>query len=175
MPSYPKIPNKSGNLFYHHHPFLCSAEDDLRDVCKEVVSIQSTYYRFGIALGLRAGVLDSIRKAFHHVIDQAFDEVLLVWLRQRYDIERHGPPTWRRLVEAVDSPNGGNHPALAVDIAHRHPIPSMLSPPLFLSPPTHPPSLSLSSLKHTHMQRSLRFIYTCTHSSHRTAGKIGGH
>ena len=48
---------------------LLSAENDLNDVCQEVVGIKSTYYQFGIALGLPAGELDSIRRAFHQVID----------------------------------------------------------------------------------------------------------
>ena len=111
-----------------------SAEDDLRDVRQEVADIKFTYYQLGRQLGLPPRELDSIRTAFYQLIDQAFDEVLLVWLRQSYQVERHGPPTWRRLVEAVDSPNGGNNPALAFAIANRHPIPSMYYViPLFLS------------------------------------------
>ena len=105
----------------------------MRGVRQEVVSIKSTYYQFGIALGIPVGDLDAIRTAFHQVIDQAFDEVLLLWLRQRYDVEAHGHPTWRRLVEAVDSPNGGSNPALAIAIANRHTVPGMISLSLSLS------------------------------------------
>ena len=101
---------------------FCSDEYDLNDVWQEVVSIKCNYYQLGVALGLPAGELDSIRKAFHQLIDQAFNEVLLLWLRQRYDVGRHGRPTWRKLAEAVDSPNGGNNHALAMAIASRHPV-----------------------------------------------------
>ena len=80
------------------------------------------YYQTGIALGLPPSELDSIRMVYYQFIDQAFDQVLLKWLRQRYDVHRHGPPTWRRLVKAVDSPTGGNHPALAMSIAEKHSI-----------------------------------------------------
>ena len=90
----------------------------MRDVRQEVVDIKSTYYQFGISLGLPVGELDSIHGAFYQVIDHAFDQVLLLWLRQLYDVERHGRPTWRRLVEEVERFN----PTLAVDIANRHPI-----------------------------------------------------
>ena len=114
----------------------------MRDIRQEVLSIKSTYYQFGIALGLPVGELDAIRTSFHQVIDQAFDEVLLLWLRQLYDVGRHGHPTWRRLVEAVDSSNGGKNPALAMAIASRHPLSGIspfslslsLSPLLVLSP-----------------------------------------
>ena len=44
-----------------------------------------------------------------------------MWLRQSYNIEKYGPPTWRKLVEAVGSPTGGNNRALAKGIASRHP------------------------------------------------------
>ena len=129
-----------------------SDESDLNDVCQEIVSIKYNYYQLGVALGLPAGELDSIRAVYFYSVDQAFCAVLLVWLRQRYDVGRHGPPTWRRLVEAVDSPNGGNNTALAVTIASRHPTPSMFLPlPLSLSlslplPPPSLPTLSLSIL-----------------------------
>ena len=90
----------------------------MRDVRQEVVDIKATYYDFGIALGLPVRELDSIHRAFYQVIDHAFDQVLLLWLRQHYDFERHGRPTWRRLVEEVE----GFNPTLAADIANRHPI-----------------------------------------------------
>ena len=65
--------------------------------------------------------LDAIRKGFPQDMDQAFTEVLLVWLRHRYNVEKYGLPTWRRLVQAVDSPAGGNNHALAMVIASHYP------------------------------------------------------
>ena len=125
------------------NPCAFSAEDDFRDVRQEVADIKFTYYQLGRELGLPPRELDSIRTAYHQLIDQAFDEVLLVWLRQRYRVERYGPPTWQRLVEAVDSPNGGNHPALAMDIANRHPAPGMIRYYYTLS--LHPPHFTHES------------------------------
>lgn len=89
---------------------------------REVVNIQSSYYQFGIELGLPLREMEAIKKAFQLDIAQAFTEVLTIWLRHRYNIEKYGPPTWRRLVEAVDSPAGGNNHALAKTIAEHHPI-----------------------------------------------------
>ena len=102
-------------------PITFIAEDDFRDVNREVISLKAHYYNFGVELGLPAQELDAIRTAFNQNIDQAFTEVLLVWLRHRYKVERYGPPTWRRLVEAVDSPAGGNKHALAKAIALKYP------------------------------------------------------
>ena len=87
---------------------------------RECINIQSSYYQFGIELGLPLREMDAIKKAFHQDITQAFTEVLSIWLRHRYDVKRYGPPTWRRLVEAVDSSTGGSNHALAKKIAGNH-------------------------------------------------------
>ncbi len=61
-----------------------------------------------------------IRKSCGQDIDQAFTDVLLAWLRQRYNVTKYGPPTWHMLMGAVDSPAGGNNHALALTISHNH-------------------------------------------------------
>ena len=86
------------------------------------MSIIAEYYKFGISLRLKPGELQAIRKSCGQDVDQAFTDVLLAWLRQRYNIAKYGPPTWRMLVRAVDSPAGGNNPALALTIVGNHAI-----------------------------------------------------
>ena len=70
-------------------------------------------------LGLRPGDLDAIHRG--NDIDRAFTKIVLMWLQQNYDVHKHGPPTWRNLVKAVDDPAGGNNHALAISIADNHP------------------------------------------------------
>ena len=89
---------------------------------REVISIQSSYYKFGIELGLPLREMDAVQKAFWQDIPQAFTEVLRIFLSHRYNIDKYGPPTWRRLVEAVDNPAGGNNHALAKKIAEHHSV-----------------------------------------------------
>jgi hypothetical protein len=101
---------------------MATVEDDFREVYREVVSIQPSYYQFGIELGLPLREVDTVQKAFRQDTPQAFTEVLKVFLKHRYSIEKYGPPTWRKLVEAVDSPAGGNNHALAKKIAEHHPV-----------------------------------------------------
>ena len=84
------------------------------------MTIRASYYQLGVFLGLPIGELDAIRKE-HPQVDQAFNEVISRWLRQRYKITRFGRPTWKKLVEAVNSPVGANNPALALKIAAKHP------------------------------------------------------
>ena len=66
--------------------------------------------------------MDAIQRAFRQDIPQAFTEVLKVFLKHRYNVKKYGPPTWRKLVEAVDSPAGGNNHALAKKLAEHHPV-----------------------------------------------------
>ena len=39
---------------------------------------------------------------------------------RNYNVDRFGPPTWRKLVEIVEDPAAGNNKALADEIARKH-------------------------------------------------------
>ena len=102
---------------------LPTDEDDLSDVIEEVVSIQSSFYELGRSLRLKTVDLDQVRDTHrsNSNTEQAVQSVLLLWLSQKYNVERFGPPTWRMLVKAVDMKTGGNDHKLAKEIASRHP------------------------------------------------------
>ena len=105
--------------------FFTAEENDWRTVHNEVQSISYAYFELGRELGLPPYKLECIKRA-NRPFEEAIDDMLLLWLKQCHNIREHGLPTWRRLVEAVDSPNGGNNPALAIDIANRHLLPGKL-------------------------------------------------
>ena len=86
--------------------------------------IKVRYYQLGIALGLPPRELEAIQQIHSHNVAQALTQVLLIWLRQRYNVEKFGRPTWQRLREAVDSPSGGENSAFAEKIAKKHIISS---------------------------------------------------
>lgn len=96
-------------------------EADLNDVVVAVITLNASYYSIGRALGLPAADLDAIKSTCSQNLKQGLNDVILAWLRQKYDAEKYGPPTWRRLVEAVDDPAGGDNHALAKTIASHHP------------------------------------------------------
>ena len=102
------------------------AEDDIHEVYCELWTIKANYYQLGMALGLPVGELQTIRQSNLQNIAQAFTEVLLTWLKQLYNTEKYGAPTWQRLVEAVDSPSGGNDHALSVKMAEKYLVSSKL-------------------------------------------------
>ena len=121
---------------------LAAAEDDFHEVYHELENIKARYYHLGIALGLPPGELEAIRKAHSQDMEVALTQVLLLWLRQQYNVEKFGRPTWQKLRKTVD---GENH-TLAEKIAEKHCMchHSNLSSPLSLSHSLSPPSLSPS-------------------------------
>ena len=85
------------------------------------MSKKASYYALGRGLGIPDGELKAVQTQ-HHItnLDSALNDVLLLWLRQRYNTERFGPPTWRMLVKAVENRAGLNDHALAHKIAQKH-------------------------------------------------------
>jgi hypothetical protein len=71
---------------YRTIPLVNTGEADLRDVCRELVSIKAKYYQLGVELGLPPQELDAIRKEDPQDVDQVFTKVILRWLRQEYNI-----------------------------------------------------------------------------------------
>lgn len=87
---------------------------------EEVATLRSRYFQFGIALGLAADDLEATKEEYSHNVEQALNRVILLWLRQKYDVQKHGLPSWRKLVKVISSSSGGQNPALAKTIAFRH-------------------------------------------------------
>lgn len=69
-------------------------------------------------MGLPASELNAISLEAFQSLDQALTRMLLLWLRQRYDVARFGHPTWKRLEQAIEKIN----PILAKTIASNHAI-----------------------------------------------------
>ena len=103
--------------------FTYLGKNDLPDVLEEVVSIRSKFYALGRSLRLDTSKLRAIRDEYSSESDLelALEDVLLLWLDKKYDVEEVGPPTWQMLAVAVDKETGGNSHELARRIADRHP------------------------------------------------------
>ena len=95
-----------------------SEEDDLSLIFDAVRPISSKWSRLCCSLGLRASLLDTIEKNHPRDVDDCLFEGLKRWILKNYDTTKHGLPTWRRLVEAVD--NSSDNHALALKIAEEH-------------------------------------------------------
>ena len=110
-------------------------EDDLTDVLEAVVPIQSAYFALGRSLRLRLDDLRSIQAAYANESDSelALNDILELWLKRKYNVEKFGPPTWRMLVEAVDRRTGGNNHDLAKEIASDHPAAGIMDNSNFIT------------------------------------------
>jgi len=101
-------------------------EDDLRDVISTVADITLRWQDLGVSLGIRQSELENILSDRSHSPVNCLKLMLTQWLRQNYNVERFGEPTWRRLVEAVGDHMGGNNVVLAQTIAREHLAPTLI-------------------------------------------------
>ena len=98
--------------------FFSTGEQDLHDVLSAAIEVAARWKYIGDMFQLSPGSLDTIEKANFHQPDDCLREVILRWLRRSGT--SHSPPTWRRVVEVVGCPTGGNNPELARRIASQH-------------------------------------------------------
>ena len=110
-----------GNTYPVYDMCITSVVNDLFEVKEAVLPTKSRYYSFGLALRIPPFELEAIQKSFPQDVDQALCEVLKLWLKNKYDVEKYGPPSWRVLVKAVDNPAGGNNSGLARKLVQQHP------------------------------------------------------
>ena len=87
---------------------------DLKYVMKALHNF-SKWERLGVYLGLDPGLLDQIKKNNRECGDCLF-EMLSEWLKQQYDIDESGKPTWSKLADEV----GQFDSALASKIRREH-------------------------------------------------------
>jgi hypothetical protein len=102
--------------------FVCliTAEEDLSTVISEILEVRAKYSQLGISLGIRSGDMDAIAEGSFGNVDSAFRKVIQTWLKQDYSVQKHGKPSWRKLLKCVGSPAGGANNALAMRVADRH-------------------------------------------------------
>ena len=94
--------------------------DDLFDVLCELDEVAHRWRQLGLALRLKPSTLAKIKKEQREDVSCCLSEVVTEWLKQSYNTERFGLPSWQMLVQAVAHPNGGNNHALAQKIAAIH-------------------------------------------------------
>ena len=94
-------------------------EQDLHDILSVAIEVAARWKYIGDMFQLSPGTLDTIEIANHYRPDDCLREVTLKWLR-RSGSSHDSLPTWRRVVEVVGCPAGGNNPELARRIAAQH-------------------------------------------------------
>ena len=93
---------------------MCVGERDIRAVMREIGTLVARYQQLGRELDVPAHELERLQMQYGPNVDQAFFDMVLLWLRGR------APRTWQALVRAVANPLGGNDDVLAKMIAAHH-------------------------------------------------------
>ena len=73
----------------------------------------------GIFLGIPYLVIEGCRE--EHTMEERMRAMVEAWVNRRYDVEKFGQPSWRKLVEAVAHKSGGSHIRQAEMLARNHP------------------------------------------------------
>ena len=107
-----------GLLILHWHAL--SGSEDEGEVMKAVIDVAAEYSSVGRTLGLSPSELKTIAHDCPRDCKGALSQVISAWLKQSHITGKVAPPSWRTLVEAVDSPSGGRNRALAKKIAFSH-------------------------------------------------------
>ena len=95
-------------------------EDDLFSVYCEVLDLAPNWMDVALMWGLRHTNLKEISSTYRENPRNCLKEALAQWLKQAYDIDRNGLPTWKKMVEVTAHPVAGNNPALATTLAQNH-------------------------------------------------------
>uniref|UniRef100_A0A1X7T8U7 Uncharacterized protein n=1 Tax=Amphimedon queenslandica TaxID=400682 RepID=A0A1X7T8U7_AMPQE len=108
-------------------PFVnvCNKElsiDEYHSVYDKVKPISASWKSFAISLRLRITDINTIEASSHGNAISCLQKAIEYWLIKNYDYERHGIPCWRMVCVAVKE--GGGNPALADEIACKHPLPA---------------------------------------------------
>ena len=93
----------------------------------ELSQIATNWKSIGAALQLKLDVLQNIDTKCSGNPRACLSGMVQEWLKRNYKVEKHGEPTWQRLVEVVLHAPGGANLGLARDIARRHKAGGLLS------------------------------------------------
>ena len=95
-------------------------EDDLFDAYSGIVCLSPQWKNIGLALGLLSSDIGKIENTCHCKPEDCLREVLLRWIKLGYNVDKHGLPTWKKIVQITVEPAAGNDPALGEKLAIKH-------------------------------------------------------
>ena len=80
----------------------------------------SSWKAIGRGLRIYSRCLEAIQERNPENPRECLSEMLICWLKENYNVERFGEPTWRAVVKVVAHPAAGDNCALALRIAEKH-------------------------------------------------------
>ena len=71
----------------------------------ECKSLSAKWEELSIYLGLPADKIDTIKHDNHDNAKRCWNQALLAWIKQGYDTNKYGKPSWRTLLRAIAEEN----------------------------------------------------------------------
>lgn len=96
--------------------FAIAVEDDLSSVYDAVRPLSVQWYGLGCSLGLSLWILDKIQHDANNNAELCLINCLHMWLAENFNYQKNGAPSWRRLVQEVDT----RHHKLALMLSELH-------------------------------------------------------
>ena len=90
----------------------------MRAVIQALEPVSAMWMQVGIILGLNYDFLRTLRSCDH---EDRLEKLVKRWLKQKFDHEKFGLPSWKKLVEAIGARAGGADGRHALKIAKEHP------------------------------------------------------
>lgn len=102
--------------------------EDHFEVMSLLISVVSRWKHIGGALRIRQDVLEAIQQSYgDRDQSEAMSQVISKWLRQTYNVEKFGKPSWKMLNKAVAHELGGADRHTAEEIAKIYEHPRIVS------------------------------------------------
>lgn len=108
-------------LIIAHTCIRTTEDDDFVEVKEAVHDVLHRWKFVAGALGIRPSQIQTIETTHRGNPEECMDDAIIQWLRRSHNETKHGPPTWRKLVQVIAARAGGENVALASTIAKSHP------------------------------------------------------
>lgn len=93
-------------------------DDDLSEIVQSVQRLTGSWSKLAVYLHLREDTIKTIERNYPRDAQQCLHDAIVEWLKQNYNFQKFGCPSWRMLVVAVR--NSKLDTSLANEIASKH-------------------------------------------------------
>ena len=138
---------------------------------KSIGSVATSWEPIGHLLGIDGDTLTTISNDNSASADKCLIDMVTCWLQLKYDTSWHGLPTWKKLVQVIGSPEGGNNTTLALTIAQQHNVYMSVQQPT----QTHVALSELTSPQSTYSPLSSSRSPSISSPSHSIDRSVDGH
>ena len=125
---------------------LCSEDDDWNVVVLKCDSLAARWEKLSAFLGLPKSLIDEIRGNHPGDLSCCWNEALSQWIKQNYNTEKFGKPSWRTLLVAISYVDKRLFEKLAGEHKLHHDHIGVLPLPV---PSEHPSQVQVNEGKHT--------------------------